>query len=200
MEATATQRYPSDFKIKDGAQPRRLRPGSRLETQLFPPAKNDVSYGERLLVKKVIENKGNISKSVKELSKEYIKENPQSWINKSHVRTYVGEQVLDRPAVRNYLQKILESAGLSQETMAKKLKVIVGAGTGKRALREAKVKDALVALRMGFELSDSFPSTKIETKSTNLDIQLKATNPDELNDLLMKLQQDTKNFLETSKS
>jgi hypothetical protein len=98
--------------------------------------------------------------------------------------------------VQDYMKKVLEKSGISDEKIASKLNEIIDAGTSKGALKTATTKDAMAAINTALKLKDSFPAEKkqIEQKTAVLNIDLAGKNEKELKDVLDDLIEETRRF------
>ncbi len=160
------------------------------------PETGTLSPSEKLLVQRTIEYKGDVSKAVDEIHGH--KATKRSRLKSNKERAIIGQEILNRPLVREYVNKALDTAGLGIDSLAQKLGKVVSAGTTRRALSKAKTSDGLKALRMAFQLMDSFPAMRIEAKSAHLEVKLQAHSPDEVKSLLVQIQEETQQFLEVS--
>lgn len=96
--------------------------------------------------------------------------------------------------VKNYMAKVLERKGITDEYLAEKLKDIIDAGTLKRVLKEAKVKDAMSAIQASVALKDLMPAHKIKTEATRLNVDIEGKSEEELAGILDNLVGEIKTF------
>ena len=115
---------------------------------------------------------------------------------KPHNRHNVGWTTMQKPYVKEYMGKLLDRAGLSDEKISAKLKDIVDAGTTRKALKGAKVNDALTALHTTLKLKDAYPIEKkqIDKRTAVLNIDLKGKSQKQLQGILDGLIKETRNF------
>lgn len=96
--------------------------------------------------------------------------------------------------VRKYLQELLDREGLSDEKIANRLRLIVDAGTTKKALRQATPKDAFQSLKFAAELKDMLPAKRIEQKTASLNVNLEGKSEGELQETLNSLISEMQDF------
>lgn len=70
----------------------------------------------------------------------------------------VGKEVLEKPRIANYLSRLFNNFGLTEEKLTSDLVEIIEAG--KINKDKATVKDTLRAIEMIFKLKGSFPTIK----------------------------------------
>jgi|SRR3989344_1760445 len=95
----------------------------------------------------------------------------------------IASENLRKPEVLKKVEAILNSAGLSDEALAKRLQKAIDAGLGQRASNA----DALKGIRMALELKDRFPDnhTRMEvTQTSEIKMELQTKTPEELQEYL----------------
>ena len=110
----------------------------------------------------------------------------------------MGPMIIRRPAVKAYLQELLDEQGLSDEKIAGKLKKIIDAGTRRVPLKETTAQTALDALKFTAKLKDIIPSQKIEQKvdqkTATLNLNLTGKSEEELQITLDTLVREINSF------
>ena len=89
------------------------------------------------------------------------------------------------------MENILDKAGLTDEKIAQHLEKIVNDGVNSDT---AEARDAVKALELALKLKDRFPSTKIESITKTLNIDVNAT-PDELLNKLDQIHKENEKLL-----
>ena len=100
--------------------------------------------------------------------------------------------------MRPELKRKLDQVGLNDGWLYKRMFNMINAGTSGNNLATTKPMVALAAIRTVLELKDRFPSIRVQQESTKIDVSLKASNLDELKQMLGQLHQKTEKFLSAS--
>jgi len=79
------------------------------------------------------------------------------------------------PLVQQYMRKVLEKAGMTDDYIAEGLRKGFDAGTGEDALRKATLADSIRIAEMGYRLSDRFPATKKKIEKKTLTVTANMT-------------------------
>ena len=140
------------------------------------------SYKQRKFVKEYLRT-GNIKKSAIEA------------YDTSEKNAYaVGRAALSKPTTQEYMKRIMDEAGMTDEAIANGLKAITEAGLSSQSLKMANPSHALKALELTSKLKDNFPAEKKNIKKTILTANLEGKSMDELKEMIDKLADEAKTF------
>ena len=106
----------------------------------------------------------------------------------------IAHDTLHHPVVQKYIAEIMEDRGLTDERIADKLNRIIDAGTTESALKTTTPANAMDAIKFAAKLKDIIPAEKIEQKTARLNIDLKGKSQPELEEVLSKLLDETRQF------
>ena len=96
----------------------------------------------------------------------------------------IGNYNLKSKAVQNYMAKILNDAGLSDEILSDSLRKIIKSSTTRSSLKKIAPSDGLRGLELAFKLKDRFPANKQQIDKRELKIQLNSKTTKELKSML----------------
>ena len=96
----------------------------------------------------------------------------------------IAHRNLNSPPVQEYMQKILDSAGLSDKFIAEGLYKITKAGLSSRSLKKVDPQDSLRAFDMGLKLRDRYPVQKKRIESLKVNVDLVGKSTEELEKIL----------------
>lgn len=92
--------------------------------------------------------------------------------------------MFDKPEVQNYIAKLLDKAGMDDESVAKRLGKLLKSSSSKASLKYARPEHLLKVSRMIFELKDRFPADRKQMDIRGININLTGKDSNELNQSL----------------
>lgn len=110
----------------------------------------------------------------------------------------IASENLTKPNVISKIEEILDTAGLSDKALAKRLKKSIDAGLG----ISAKNADALKGIKMAYQLKDRFPSTKHRVESTHkseIELRLESKSEQEIHLFIQEITAKTQKYIERFK-
>jgi|SRR3990167_929605 len=114
-------------------------------------------------------------------------------VNKS-TSASLARATLQQPTTIQYMKRILDKAGMSDDKIANGLKIIAEAGLSEQSLKQAKPQDALRALQEAAKLKDLYPAEKKKIEKRTISIDLKNKSDNELQQILEKNLEELKTF------
>lgn len=106
----------------------------------------------------------------------------------------IAQKNKEHHLVKSYIAKVLEKKGITDDYLAEKLKTIIDAGTVEKALKEAKIRDAMSAIQTSVQLKDLLPAQKLKTEATKLNIDIEGKSEEELSGILDTIMGELKSF------
>ncbi len=106
----------------------------------------------------------------------------------------VATETLKKPTTIEYMKRIMDQAGMTDEAVANGLKLITEAGLSEQSLKQANPAHALKALEMTSKLKDLFPAEKKKIEKNTLSVKLEGMSMQELQEKLDKLSNEAKSF------
>jgi len=108
---------------------------------------------------------------------------------KKNSASVIAHELMENPIVLNYIDKILDRAGVSDDYLANKLHEIIDNSMSRQALRKISPADGLRGIEMAYRLKDRFPATRTQIDKREVTMKLQGKTPEEL---LAKLQDVSK--------
>jgi len=106
----------------------------------------------------------------------------------------VAAATLAKPTTLEYMKRIMDTAGMTDDAVANGLKAITEAGLSANSLKQATPAHALKALEMTSKLKDLFPAEKKKIEKSTLSVKLEGLSMEELQAKLNKLSDEARSF------
>lgn len=114
-----------------------------------------------------------------------IKKAAQEAYNTTDKTAYLtGRATLNSPSTQEYMKRIMEKAGITEDAVANGLKVVMEAGLRENSLKQSNPSHALKALEMSAKLLNMNPPERKEIKKTSVNLKLEGKSEEELKSLL----------------
>lgn len=111
-----------------------------------------------------------------------------------HTSRALGRQTLKQPTTIEYMKRVLDKAGLTDDMVANGLKLITEAGLKESSLKTTTPAHALKALEMAAKLKDLYPAEKQRIEKATISMKLENKSTEELQETLGKLIDEAKSF------
>lgn len=142
-----------------------------------------------------------ITAKQKAFAQEYLRTGKQSQAvmkaynttNKKYASSHAVRVLKSKP-VKEYMKRLLDKAGMSDDEIARGLKVIKDAGLSKESLSRATPDHALRAMQEASKLKDLYPAEKKHIKQQNVSMNFDNKSSTELMELLSQQQKELEAF------
>lgn len=105
-----------------------------------------------------------------------------------------AHDIINHPMTQAYMKRILDKANLSDDAIARGLKLIMDAGLSEKSLKTATPAHALKAIQEASKLKDLYPAEKKEIHKKEMRINLEGKSVQELTKMLNDLANEAKTF------
>lgn len=112
----------------------------------------------------------------------------------------LANQTLKHPMTVEYMKRILDKAGMTDDQIANGLKMIADAGLRENSLKGARPADTMKAYDMALKLKDLYPAEKKNIEKKTLSIKYEGKTPQELQDMLKLREDEIRKFRNLLKS
>lgn len=92
--------------------------------------------------------------------------------------------LMNNPVVENYMTKVLDKAGLTDEKMAVGLRKLFKRSASKASLKHSRPEHLLKTVRLSMELKDRFPADRKQVDVRGINVNLTGKNSQELSQSL----------------
>ena len=106
----------------------------------------------------------------------------------------IASENLKRENVQEFMKKVLDDVGLTDENLADSLEKIVRASTTRKSLKNVKVADGLRGLELAYRVRDRFLAEKKRIVKSTISMKLESKSEEELKVILKDLVKEVEGF------